>query len=395
MHPMASNVQPPLPPPSDLAAVDGFEGLEMYLTQREAGVSHQDAIEALSHYFDLTACDAAEAIYVQLPHYLDMRPNRLAVVEALVPEILLEGREEDADDALEPGDEGGYEEDSDSVTLQRPDVLVAPPGLAPITPSPAQNFKNLLAGNSYPPGRPSLATTPASVAFEGHHGAENLRLASQRLYQLRNDHAYPTARPSLAGSLDTRRAGADGDDGQSKQDLQIQTALAVRQVAASMQELHSAHNVDKTTAENSLSALRGSGKYTIFLARGCDTHEVKVCPGLLGKVLSDALRRAGDGGRALLDMCGFPVPMSNCLAFGIVGGAWGGRTHASAPDHCLTAADFPMCSHEVFDNDIPPHSNSREPRPRPVTTIDSWKRQTDNPIKAFALVYGMAHGSEQ
>ena len=63
---------------------------------------------------------------------------------------------------------------------------------------------------------------------------------------------------------------------------------------------------DTKMREGTLGYLRKSEpRYLAFLARGCDTLEVELAPGYLGLDLYDALRHAGDSGRAMATRHGF------------------------------------------------------------------------------------------
>ena len=62
------------------------------------------------------------------------------------------------------------------------------------------------------------------------------------------------------------------------------------------------------------------------LGAGGDTFHVGLGPALLGRELFDGLRRAGDAARTLLTQIGFPVPISNRVAYGLAAGTWGGGT---------------------------------------------------------------------
>jgi len=122
---------------------------------------------------------------------------------------------------------------------------------------------------------------------------------------------------------------------------------------------------------------------------------VTVCPGLVGRDLLNGLRRAGDGGRALLMDAGWPVPMTNAIAYGLASGSWGGRDVASAAEWSLLVSNFPWCDQEAFDDFRPPADLKREPRPRLPTTMAQWGTCADNAIKAFGFVYGQEYVDER
>ena len=66
--------------------------------------------------------------------------------------------------------------------------------------------------------------------------------------------------------------------------------------------------------EGSMGHLRGSNRFLVYLARGCDELDVTLCEGLLGRDLFDALKRTSDGARALLTQVRWPVPINNGVA---------------------------------------------------------------------------------
>ena len=144
-----------------------------------------------------------------------------------------------------------------------------------------------------------------------------------------------------------------------------------------------------------MAALRGDSRWLVFLARGCDTFQVGLCPALLGRELFDGLRRAGDAARGLLTQVGFPVPISNRIAYGMAAGTWGGRDADHVKPYSLTAADFPKTSEETFDNWFPPTDTKLEPRPAKPSTLSDWRRHTTNEILAWGLIYGAEHRRER
>ena len=133
----------------------------------------------------------------------------------------------------------------------------------------------------------------------------------------------------------------------------------------------------------------------MFIIRGCDTFDVQVCPGVLGRELFNSMKMMGDTMRHLLLITKFPVPMFNRIAFGFAASAFGGRNPQNAPPYCLTAADFQHYSVDFMDNWVPPAGVEREKRPQYPTSIDKWVRQTGHQIKVFSLVYGRQHSLER
>ena len=78
---------------------------------------------------------------------------------------------------------------------------------------------------------------------------------------------------------------------------------------------------------------------------------------ILGRELYDGQRLAGDAARTLLTKNGFPVPINNRVAYGLVALAWGGSRSHSVREYALSAANFLRYSEETFDRWSPfgPH----------------------------------------
>ena len=170
---------------------------------------------------------------------------------------------------------------------------------------------------------------------------------------------------------------------------------ALNRLTAAQEDVRRLQEDETKVGEGTMGALRGDARWWVYLARGCDEFRVDLCPGLLGKDLFDGLRRVGDAARALLTQVGFPVPISNRIAYGFAAGTWGGRDPDHLPSHCLSAADFPKCTEETFDNWIPPTTTKLENRPQKPTTAASWHKHTTNQIVAWGLVMGREHQRER
>ena len=89
---------------------------------------------------------------------------------------------------------------------------------------------------------------------------------------------------------------------------------------------------DKNNGEGILGYLKNHDKYFVFLARNCDRHGDAFCAGVLGRDLFDSLRRACDVARNVVMERGFPVPISNRIAYGIAAGTWGGQGERNLPN---------------------------------------------------------------
>ena len=96
---------------------------------------------------------------------------------------------------------------------------------------------------------------------------------------------------------------------------------------------------EKSFTKGTLGALRKPEALDLYLAQGCGTLTVEVCPDLTDKELYHGLKRAyGNMLHALLAL-GWPVPVTNRLAFGLAGLTIGGRND-DLPNWTLTPADF-------------------------------------------------------
>ena len=89
----------------------------------------------------------------------------------------------------------------------------------------------------------------------------------------------------------------------------------------------------------------------------------------------------------------FPVNISNRIAYGLASMSLGGKDVKSVPDHCLSAADFPLTSEEEFDNWSGCADLKLEKRPKIPMTLNAWYRNALRQGWAIACVYGTEHYS--
>jgi len=139
-----------------------------------------------------------------------------------------------------------------------------------------------------------------------------------------------------------------------------QTTKALKLVGDEISSLRKLQEDDKTMSGGPLGHLRGNARWLAYLARGCDSFDVALCASRLGRDLFDDLRRAGDVGQSPMQQIGFPVVMTNRVAYGLPAATWGGRSAEHAPEWALTAADFRWTSQEALDAWIPPHDVKRQ-----------------------------------
>ena len=135
-----------------------------------------------------------------------------------------------------------------------------------------------------------------------------------------------------------------------------------------------------------LSSIGKTEERLVFLARGCDTLTVHIGEATVGKDLYHALRSMASQNRPLLREIGYPVNISNRIAFGVSSLNIGGK--GSIPDYCLSVADFPQTSEEEFDLFSPPGDNKLEKRGRNPTTLTGWYRNALRQAWALACVFG-------
>jgi hypothetical protein len=137
--------------------------------------------------------------------------------------------------------------------------------------------------------------------------------------------------------------------------------------------------------------LRKEEEELVFLARGCGTHRVAVCPQVLGNNLFLAMKQASESAGGALRQAGWTIPMTNRIALGCAGGYWGGGDHSHLEKHSLGAADFPRCTQQQLDDHRTPRDETIEARPRLPVTQDDWVRRARNGINVWCLVYGIEY----
>ena len=179
-----------------------------------------------------------------------------------------------------------------------------------------------------------MGNTPV-VAARGAVGDEPRRTATPPVAAAGSPYAHLVPAQPRAG------AGEHQEILDAIHATQAQHVATLERLVATHEETRRLHEDEAKIGEGTLGALRGDSRWLVFLARGCDTFQVGLCPALLGRELFDGLRRAGDAARGLLTQVGFPVPISNRIAYGMAAGTWGGRDADHVKPYSLTAADFP------------------------------------------------------
>lgn len=129
----------------------------------------------------------------------------------------------------------------------------------------------------------------------------------------------------------------------------------------------------------------------VFLLRGCDKLTVPVGNSTVGKELYHSLKSTSTQGRPQLRSIQFPVNINNRVAFGLASLSFGGKDTRALPDHCLSAADFPLTSEEDFDRYTGTVDQKLEKRPKHPASLAQWYRNALRQAWAFSCVMGTEH----
>ena len=151
---------------------------------------------------------------------------------------------------------------------------------------------------------------------------------------------------------------------------------------------------EKSFTKGTLGALRKPEALDFYLAQGCGTLTIEVCPDLTDKEFYHGLKRAyGNMLHALLSL-GWPVPVTNRLAIGLAGLTIGGRND-DLPNWTLTPADFLHTKRDQLEAFVVSQEHKCEKRGREPLTLFWWKKACLNQVKVFGLVLGKEHMSER
>lgn len=116
------------------------------------------------------------------------------------------------------------------------------------------------------------------------------------------------------------RAGAGGEEEDSQMSARVVHAL---------EGIRKATEGDKKGNPGTRSAIGSEESLDVYLARGCNTLTVEVCPDVAGKELFDALKRACSHAKAKLQQIGWPCLVTNGIAYGLAAMQHGGKDHAT------------------------------------------------------------------
>ncbi|CAE7403461.1 unnamed protein product [Symbiodinium sp. CCMP2592] len=148
---------------------------------------------------------------------------------------------------------------------------------------------------------------------------------------------------------------------------------------------------DQGQEKGKLSAIGRQEERLIFLLRGCDSLDVPLAAGVVGKELYHSLRAAATQARPKLRQLRFPVNLTNRLCYALASASFGAKDVKSLPLHCGSAADFPQTEEAEFDAYSSPPDLKLEPRPRGPTTVSTWLRNALRQAWGLACVYGQQH----
>ena len=231
------------------------------------------------------------------------------------------------------------------------------------------------------PKEPGTTSFPGPVSGPGHGGLASRLVPSPGAVDLfpGTAHALPPLSGQGLGAFRPYHAGAYTDPGPPALD---EASKALQTIAKAI----SSKDEPSGQERGKLSSIGKTEERLVFLARGCDTLTVHIGEATVGKDLYHALRSMASQNRPLLREIGYPVNISNRIAFGISSLNIGGK--GSVPDYCLSVADFPQTSEEEFDLFSPPGDNKLEKRGRNPTTLTGWYRNALRQAWALACAFG-------
>lgn len=249
---------------------------------------------------------------------------------------------------------------------------------------PTQLLKTMSGSPSYLPAREAQEKDehPANryeeigwQAFYRPKGAQSLPSGFEGVSRAANGGSArvpPDAQSAFAFAARPRHTGSFTDAEPRGLD---ETTKALQTIAKTLTSKDEAAGQDR----GKLSSIGKLEERLVFLLRGCDGLTVPVGTATVGKELFQALQ--------------FPVNLNNRVAFGLASLSLGGKDTRQLPDHCLSAADFPLTSEEDFDKYAGTVDNKLEKRPKPPVTLSQWYRNALRQAWAVACVMGTEHYS--
>ena len=146
---------------------------------------------------------------------------------------------------------------------------------------------------------------------------------------------------------------------------------------------------DRRTSPGTKSYIGSEEALDLYLARGCNTLTVEVCPDTTGKDLFDSLKRACGHSKHLLQSIGWPCLITNGIAYGLAAMCHGGRDHTTLPNWSLSVAQAVTATPKDFDH----YEMPRDDKARHPTHFATWLKQARNEIKMIGSVLGLEHRS--
>ena len=193
------------------------------------------------------------------------------------------------------------------------------------------------------------------------------------------------------GNLDREdegtRAGAGGEG-------EDNSHIAARVVHA-LEGLRKATEGDRKSTPGTRSSIGSEEALDVYLARGCNTLTVEVCPDATGKELFDALKRACSHAKAKLQQIEWPCLVTNGIAYGLAAMHHGGKDHTTLPPWALSVAHAVTARPRDFDQYEAPKDDKVEPKPRYPTHFATWLKQARNEINMIGSVLGLEHKKER
>ena len=231
------------------------------------------------------------------------------------------------------------------------------------------------------PKEPGVTGVPGPASGPGHGGPTSRLVPSPGAVDFfpGTAHAMPSPPGQGLGAFRPYHAGAYTDPGPPALD---EASKALQTIAKAI----SSKDEPSGQERGKLSSIGKTEERLVFLARGCDTLTVHLGEATVGKDLYHALRSMASQNRPLLREIGYPVNISNRIAFGVSSLNIGGK--GAIPDYCLSVADFPQTSEEEFDLFSPPGDNKLEKRGRNPTTLTGWYRNALRQAWALACIFG-------
>ena len=266
-----------------------------------------------------------------------------------------------------------------------------------LTLRPTQTMKTLSGSPDYHQAPPPVRSVPQPVRTEEigwqalyrPRGAQSLPegIGDSHRYPPRNSAMTPPdAQGAFAFAARPRHTGAFTDAEPQGLD---ETAKALQAIAKSLVSKDEAAGQER----GKLSSIGKLEERLVYLMRGCDGLTVPIGAATVGKELFQALKATSTQGRPQLRAIQFPMNLNNRVAFGLASLSLGGKDTRQLPDHCLSAADFPLTSEEDFDRYAGTVDNKLEKRPKPPVTLSQWYRNALREAWAVACVMGTEHYS--